>query len=443
MNPVRLLISTFAAVLLMLAGARAQNAYVTQNLTNSVSVIDTSTNTVVAVVPVGMFTAGVAITPDGSRAYVANEASNSVSVIDTSSNSVVATVPVLQPQAVAITPDGSRAYVTDGFVPIVSAIDTSTNTVVAVVPVGTSASGVAITPDGSRAYVTHGFSNSVSVIDTSSNTVVDTSTGFDGPSGLAITLDGSRAYVTNVFSNSVSVIDTSSNTVVDTLTGFDEPFAVAITPDGSRAYVMNFASEVVSVIDIPSNTLVATIMVGSPVPPTNGIPLAGTVAFTPDGTRAYVITAPGDVSVIDTSSNTVVATVPSGGSGVAIVPPVHFSAFSTKVDISSAGFDLQATATLGTRGTINPPAQPLTLRVGTYTVTVPAGSFKTGPKGTFTFEGTINGVALQIRIVPLGGNSYSVQVDGSGVDLTGLTNPVTVTLTVGNNTGTTPVNADF
>jgi len=189
------------------------------------------------------------------------------------------------------------------------------------------------------------------------------------------------------------------------------------------------------VIDTSSNTVITTVQLG--VQPT-------AVAITPDGSRAYVTTNFG-VSVIDTSSNSVVATVPVGSDpqGVAIVPALRFSAFSAQLDISSSGFDLKGTATLGAGGTINPPSQPLTLRVGTYTVTVPAGSFKTGAKGTFTFEGTINGVSVQIRIVSLGGNSYSVQVDGSGVDLTGLTNPVTLTLTIGNNTGTTSVNADF
>ena len=164
---------------------------------------------------------------------------------------------------------------------------------------------------------------------------------------------------------------------------------------------------------------------------------------------AYVTNANDNtVSVIATASNTVVATVPVGNQpvGVAItpaLPALPFSDFSAKLDISSAGFDLTGTFTLGTGGMIDPPTQPLTLVVGTYTVTVPAGSFKAGPKRTFTFAGTIGGVALQIRITLLRGQSYSIQVDASGVNLTGLTNPVMVSLTIGNNTGTTSVTARF
>ena len=47
-----------------------------------------------ATVPVGHYPQGVAVTRDGSRVYVANTNDNTMSVIDTATNLVVATVPV-------------------------------------------------------------------------------------------------------------------------------------------------------------------------------------------------------------------------------------------------------------------------------------------------------------------------------------------------------------
>jgi YVTN family beta-propeller protein len=80
-------------------------AYVTSNLSNSVSVIDTATNIVLASVGVGSDPFAVSITPDGKHAYVANRGSNSVSVIATATNEVVATIPVGDgPSAVGIIP---------------------------------------------------------------------------------------------------------------------------------------------------------------------------------------------------------------------------------------------------------------------------------------------------------------------------------------------------
>ena len=73
----------------------------------------------------------------GTSAYVANGdfTANSVSVIDTGTNSVVATVPTgfRGPLGVAITPDGAFAYVTNNGFAHVKVIDTATNAVVATV----------------------------------------------------------------------------------------------------------------------------------------------------------------------------------------------------------------------------------------------------------------------------------------------------------------------
>ena len=163
-----------------LVNATAQShisAYVT-HLSGTVSVIDTTNNTLVATIPVGIFPSGVAITPDGTRVYVTN-IFNSISVIDAATNSVVVTIPSGQfPTGIAITPDGTRAYVVNQFVTnqgnnTVSVIDTITNAIVATISVGLGPSQIAITPDGTRAYVPNQQDFIISVIDTATNTVYD------------------------------------------------------------------------------------------------------------------------------------------------------------------------------------------------------------------------------------------------------------------------------
>ena len=85
----------------------------------------------------------------------------------------------------------------------------------------------------------------------------------------------------------------------------------------------------------------------------------------------------------------------------------------------------------------------MTLKIGTFSVTIPAGSFKKNPNGRFAFEGTINGVSLQVQIVPLGNNIFTFKAEDTGVDLTGLTNPVTVVLTIGIGSSTTIATSEF
>jgi hypothetical protein len=83
----------------------------------------------------------------------------------------------------------------------------------------------------------------------------------------------------------------------------------------------------------------------------------------------------------------------------------------------------------------------VTLQIGKFTITIPPGSFvNAGVPGYFTFVGVIDGVSLNVLIRLTSGNNYIFGVIAKNVSLT-IANPVTVTLTIGNNTGTTTVNA--
>ena len=66
----------------------------TNSNSNTVSVINPTTNTVVATIPVGESPFGVAVNPANGLVYVTNAGSNTVSVIDPATNTVVATIPV-------------------------------------------------------------------------------------------------------------------------------------------------------------------------------------------------------------------------------------------------------------------------------------------------------------------------------------------------------------
>ncbi len=151
------------------------NAYITNAGSNTVSVLDTSSNSVTATIAVGPNPVSVAVSPSRSMAYVTNAGSNTVSVIDTGSLTVVKNVTVGgNPVSLAITPDGSQIYVANARSNSVSVINTATNTVTATIPVGFVPLKVAVTPDGASVYVANSGAKSLSVIGTASNTVVAT-----------------------------------------------------------------------------------------------------------------------------------------------------------------------------------------------------------------------------------------------------------------------------
>lgn len=239
----------------------------------------------------------------GRDAYVGNEGDGTVSVLDLASGETVGGPIAAEAGsgALAITPDGKKAYVANHEADNVTVIDTASNTTLGgPIEVGDGPRGVAVSPDGSRVYVGNENSGTVSVIDTASDEVVDEIVGVDGARGLAVSPDGKRLYVGQHASEAVSetvwVVDTESDEVVgEPIIVGGNPQGIAFTPDGSRAFVANLFSWTVSVIDTATENVIDTVPVGSS-------PVG--VDITPDGSRAYVANyGPDTVSVIDTESD--------------------------------------------------------------------------------------------------------------------------------------------
>ena len=325
-------------------------AYVTNQGGNSVSVIDTPTNTVVTTIGLPgcdgtcPSPAGLAVTPDGSRVYVANS-NGTVSVISTSNNTVSTTITLpscieicsSSPIGVAITPDGSRAYVTDPGISAIDVIDTNPsdgdtyNTVTTTITASAIISpfSIAITPNGTYVYATEFSPDSdttttnVNMISTATNAVVATITVGNNPSGVAVSPNGNVVYVTNNASGTISAF--AAGNLTPTITTITEgiagaapgPYSVAFTPNSAFAYVVNQFSNTVSVINTTATPPAVVATIAASCAFTNQI------AITPDGTEAYVAdTQCSQADVISTATNTVTTHVPVGGGpfGVAIGP---------------------------------------------------------------------------------------------------------------------------
>jgi len=134
-------------------------------------------------------------------------------------------------------------------------------------------------------------------------------------------------------------------------------------------------------------------------------------------------------------------------------PLVPFAAFTAQVKIERGSriddaFELQSVFTLGAGSNgIAPLTEDVKLELtggtGSFTTTIPAGSFLKDKQSRFEFKGTINGVNVQAKITQLGGKQFRCEVQGEHADLTGFANPVTVTLTIGDDSGSTTVRAKF
>ncbi|MBO0734316.1 MAG: YncE family protein [Methylocapsa sp.] len=459
----------WAALILVFAFAAspakaAPFVYVTNNGSNNVTVIDTFTNKVVATVPLGSGPRGVAVTPDGKKVYAGN--GNSVSVIAAASNKVVASIPIGSgsSQGVAIGPDGKHVYVVAGVAncmpgSTVAVIDTASNQVVAKIPANllkfgineACAGGIALTPDGKQAYVTGNVQCSgcgwLWVIDTAANKVAQVEYIGDAPASpfsIAISPDGNDICIVTVD----GFVGGCGGGQIIGVGGL--PLGVTFAPDSRHAYVTvcNGSPDAVSVIDTATGAVAATIPVGS---------CPDGVAVSPDGKQVYAANSGSDtVSVIDTRTNKVAATIPAGKgpSGVGIIPAppgVPFSVFSARLairfwpyNLRSDDFNLNASFTLGSASNgIDPSAEPVTIKIGTFALTIPRGSFKGTGFGPFEFQGVIEGVSLKVGIEPTGAKRYAFHAVAQNANLQGATNSVPVTLIIGDDSGFTSINAQI
>jgi YVTN family beta-propeller protein len=283
-----------------------ERAYITKLGSNSVSVINTTTNEVIGSIPVGSSSQwGIAIHPSGSRVYLTDPFAGTVTVVDAVTNMVIKTISVPDsPIGIAIDRTGDRVYVKT--TTNVSVIATNTNTVVATISTGLGSGGIAITPDGIRIFAVNPGSTSISVINAANNTVIATIPTFTSANGIVINRTGTRAFVANGGGGEILIIDTATNTVSNHIPLPDGTCSclstgVAVSPDGNTVYMPHFGLNSIAVADVTTNSVIGFIPVGDG-------PEGISLNFS--GSRLYVANrGSGTVSVIDTASNTVLKTI--------------------------------------------------------------------------------------------------------------------------------------
>jgi YVTN family beta-propeller protein len=118
----------------------------------------------------GAAPSGIAFSPDGKTAYVANRGANTVSVIDTATDTLGTPIPGLNsPTGIAVSPDGAKVLITNSGDHTVTLVAASGNAgAPESIPIpggaGTALTGIAVSPDGSHAYVADPPANGITEV---------------------------------------------------------------------------------------------------------------------------------------------------------------------------------------------------------------------------------------------------------------------------------------
>ncbi len=145
-------------------------------------------------------------------AYITNQGSHDVSVIDVATQRVRLRTRVgSHPFALLFDAPRQRLYALNVQSDDVSVLDTRDPNrldLIATIKVGKAPYGAALAADGALLYVTNRHDDSVSVIDAATLAPLRTLTGFAYPEGVAAHAD--RVYVVNWMDDKVSVLDARS-----------------------------------------------------------------------------------------------------------------------------------------------------------------------------------------------------------------------------------------
>jgi YVTN family beta-propeller protein len=304
--------------------------YAAEQFSNTVSVIDPSTNTLLGGIKLGdpqptnfsplyrgqVLVHGMGFSPDRRTIAVVSIGSNSVTFIDTATNAVKHTTYVgRSPHEAFFTADGRELWVTVRGEDYVSVIDPKTYKEIRRIKTPGGPGMTIFSPDGKLGYICSSFNPELIVVDVRTHRMVG---HVAQPSpfcpNLAATPDGTQVWYTLKDIGKTVVIAARSpfNTLKILDTGpITNHVNFVDNANGHFAYVTVGGLNEILVFRRGDFAKVATIPVGK-LP--HGIWPSG------DGTRAYVgLENQDQMAAIDTLNNTVIANIPIGQAPQAVV----------------------------------------------------------------------------------------------------------------------------
>lgn len=298
-------ISAFGSAGSLTADSLAGVMYVQNSNSNSISVVDLTTNTILRNITVDGMPHNIKLSEDQLTLYIltSDRDSGTIFMLNTTSNELMKEIPTeVSVQDIAIF--NGTMYASDvlgGKVLVMNA----NGTLIDEINVGSRPQYMEVRPDGQVLYVTR-LGGPISVVDLEQKIVIKEIDSGSMPHRLSFTNEGAILFVVNAESDTLSVIDSRKHEIIKTISVGDSPGYVALNPDETLAYVTNMDSNTVSIVD--ADKVVNEIPVG------NG-PYG--IAFSADGgDLAYVSNVRGnDVSIINTTSTNVTATISAGGTG--------------------------------------------------------------------------------------------------------------------------------
>ncbi len=278
----RVAVAALLALAAWTVDARADELYVSNTHSGTVSVIDTVKNEVVATIPLG---GGVpnrlVLTPDGAQAWAIHDKSRVISIVDVAARKVLRKVKIGEwPYNLTFTPDGRYCWVLDwGDVSKLLIYDIQKGALDGEIEVSTWPAHGIFSKDGKLFWVTSETAGNVTVVDVPQRKILEVLPSSGDAMGLALSADGQYVYAANGEDRTVSKIDARTHKIVATGKVKGVNHDAVLTPDGRFLYVTLRKANRIAVLRTEDLEVVTEI-------PQPGYP--DLVVMAHDGTKAYV-----------------------------------------------------------------------------------------------------------------------------------------------------------
>jgi PQQ-dependent catabolism-associated beta-propeller protein len=303
----QLLLSTLVFVSASAWADPTYRLFVTNEKSDTVSVIDSRTGELETTLEIGQRPRGIGLSPDHKTLYVALSEENAIGVVDVASLKLLKKLNAGEdPETFDVHPNGNL-YLSNEDDAKATVINPESGEIIEEIRVGLEPEGVAVSPDGSIVMVTSESTNMVHVIDTNAHKVVANILVAARPRGLAFNKDGSHAYVSSEIGNEIAIIDTKTMKIIKKATvdiNKSKPMAIRLSPDDKTLYLTTGRAAKVAIMDADTLELKGSVAVGKRV---WGAELSrdGSTLFTANGVS-------NTISVVDTASQKTVKEIEVG-----------------------------------------------------------------------------------------------------------------------------------
>jgi YVTN family beta-propeller protein len=234
---------------------------------NSVTFIDTATNSVKHVTYVGRSPHEAFFTPDGQEVWVTVRGENYISVIDAGSFAEKTRIEVPSGPGMQIfSPDGKYGYICSSFNPETVVVSVAEHAIVGRVKQESPfCPNIAATPDGDQVWFTLKDVGKTQIFNAKPpfNLIKTIETGpITNHVNFAHTPKGTLAYVTVGGTNEVKAFRTDDFSQVATVPVGNLPHGIWPSGDGTRIYVGLENADALAAIDTATNKVVANIPIG-------------------------------------------------------------------------------------------------------------------------------------------------------------------------------------